>query len=842
MANDYYEHDNPFVAGTLVASAAVNSQLDLIETGFEAAEATLAKTVQVPSDFTGITQIPSQTFPNKLIYINTAGNVDLYSLAAFDASVTASADSATASADSAAAAANSATAAATQVGLATDQVGLATDQVGLATTQVGLATAQVGLATGQVGLATTQAGLAAGSASDAADSATAAAANSLPTGTTTNSMLRYNGSSWVETDKLQVDAAGVVTATAGLQSTGAGTDSFRAGKLAGETNQGNNGIIISSKGLAVDDATEGHIHIASDEASLDYTNADGWSATDTVGSFALRSGGGGDGAFPDNPQGNPIFLVLTGQSNAVGIYPETIANMPQNSEVFDWQSAGQGPTGTFGFSVAAPARNLSPAFANGAMITGMPGSYPFNGSPTTLPRGHIGWSAANYIQKQTGRRVYLLSVAWSGKGISEWASGATVEAELASQISDALTAIQVTYPTVTAPDAVIWMQGESDFTNGFPAPPAVPTAVQIAAAETRYVTKWLAFKTLAETKWAAADYTQWLVCETVQYNPLGATPAPNVTWSAFKDIVAQTDMRVKLISSVGAEATIDVAWHYKGTGLTQLGIRAGAAAMEGSLLSSNEASSLNWKNGGTTSTAGPDVPFNDDAVQAGGVSGTELLVPGNSNYGLLPAVPATQNVYNVTAFDLDTTTAITELGKLAKFSNQGIEKMSIGAQGEITVDALKSGTEVTNGAPLSSGLVVANPAGKQIRSPHPEPVYLANKASAQGSNLLGLIALPDDSYGTIQLDVQAKNLVAGTAHWFKVDATYKRVAVSGVQTLTFPYTGIDRISNPAPSILSSYVAISAYFSILAIYVNGPSGGGDIHWLVTGNVFSIPTTP
>ena len=183
MANNYYEHDNPFVAGTLVASAAVNSQLDLIETGFEAAEATLAKTVQVPSDFTGITQIPSQTFPNKLIYINTVGDVDLYSLAAFDASVTASADSATASADSAAAAANSATAAATQVGLATDQVGLATDQVGLATTQVGLATTQVGLATTQVGLATTQAGLATDQvglattqASDAAISATAAAA------------------------------------------------------------------------------------------------------------------------------------------------------------------------------------------------------------------------------------------------------------------------------------------------------------------------------------------------------------------------------------------------------------------------------------------------------------------------------------------------------------------------------------------------------------------------------------------------------------------------------------------------------------------------------------------
>jgi hypothetical protein len=93
------------------------------------------------------------------------------------------------------------------------------------------------------------------------------------------------------------------TFTDGLQSTGAGTDSFRAGSSAGattqgdssvaiglkagETSQGNNGIIISSKGSAVDDNTAGHIHIASNIASLDYTNADGWSATDASGTFNI---------------------------------------------------------------------------------------------------------------------------------------------------------------------------------------------------------------------------------------------------------------------------------------------------------------------------------------------------------------------------------------------------------------------------------------------------------------------------------------------------------------------------------------------------------------------------
>ena len=107
------------------------------------------------------------------------------------------------------------------------------------------------------------------------------------------------------TDLLPLDNTweGNNTFTAGLESKGAGANSFRAGtsagattqgassialgQLAGSTAQGANGIIISSKGATVEDTTAGHIHIASDEASLDYTNADGWSATDESGTFSL---------------------------------------------------------------------------------------------------------------------------------------------------------------------------------------------------------------------------------------------------------------------------------------------------------------------------------------------------------------------------------------------------------------------------------------------------------------------------------------------------------------------------------------------------------------------------
>jgi hypothetical protein len=51
------------------------------------------------------------------------------------------------------------------------------------------------------------------------------------------------------------------------------------GNRAGYESQGANGIIISSKGVAVDDTTDGHIHITSDVASLNYTTSSDWNFT-----------------------------------------------------------------------------------------------------------------------------------------------------------------------------------------------------------------------------------------------------------------------------------------------------------------------------------------------------------------------------------------------------------------------------------------------------------------------------------------------------------------------------------------------------------------------------------
>jgi hypothetical protein len=62
-----------------------------------------------------------------------------------------------------------------------------------------------------------------------------------------------------------------------------GDNSVAVGRRAGETSQGANGIIINSSGAALDDTTAGHIHIASDDGSLDFLTASGWSMSDDLG-------------------------------------------------------------------------------------------------------------------------------------------------------------------------------------------------------------------------------------------------------------------------------------------------------------------------------------------------------------------------------------------------------------------------------------------------------------------------------------------------------------------------------------------------------------------------------
>jgi hypothetical protein len=61
-----------------------------------------------------------------------------------------------------------------------------------------------------------------------------------------------------------------------------GVYSIAIGRGAAKDNQGDHSIVINASGGTLNDATDGNIHIASDEGSIDFTAAGGWTITDAA--------------------------------------------------------------------------------------------------------------------------------------------------------------------------------------------------------------------------------------------------------------------------------------------------------------------------------------------------------------------------------------------------------------------------------------------------------------------------------------------------------------------------------------------------------------------------------
>jgi len=113
-----------------------------------------------------------------------------------------------------------------------------------------------------------------------------------------------------------------------------GLNSIAIGRLAGQTAQANNGIIINASAVALDDTTNGHIHIASDDGSLDFLTASGWSMSDdlTVTGAVDATAFTGDGS------------ALTGieEVPAGGTTGQVLAKASATDYDTEWVAAGGG--------------------------------------------------------------------------------------------------------------------------------------------------------------------------------------------------------------------------------------------------------------------------------------------------------------------------------------------------------------------------------------------------------------------------------------------------------------------------------------------------------------------
>lgn len=255
-----------------------------------------------------------------------------------------------------------------------------------------------------------------------------------------------------------------------------------------------------------------------------------------IGAQRIGAGGTPYSAFADKPAGEPIFIVLTGQSNATGYWTPT-TNYEINPRVFDWQAPSGDPT-NYSFTVADPARTSS--YVVSELLVGMRGGN----------NGHIGWSAANLLQKATGRDVYMLCVAKDGVTLYDewvWPTGECHEA-LNDEITPALAAAGM-----TDVDALIWMQGESDIAGSTP---------------NKY---WVNYETMLSNGdaggWFTPDHTHLVLCD------LG----DSYVWEGIRHVYQQTN-NSSFVNTTGLGESV---LHYTGDALTYIGRQAGKNILSG---------------------------------------------------------------------------------------------------------------------------------------------------------------------------------------------------------------------------------------------------------------------
>jgi hypothetical protein len=391
--------------------------------------------------------------------------------------------------------------------------------------------------------------------------------------------------------------------------------------------------------------------------ALDYTDAGGWSGTDTAGSFPLRSG---NSAFPNKPSGEAIFLLSTGQSNPQGYEPATV-QFPVNANVFDYETAvgasGAQSTNPFNFSWRNP--NPSETAINDPPLGGLVGYVGYMRGNT----GHQAMACANALQVATGRDVYVLSICQGAAGIRWWEAGplGVVKALLESFVPYVL-ANTPALANISSPDVLMWGQSETNADPYFTPFDGPQGSAYLPPKD--YVTRWQAvqesgyIEDFPTTGWRSKDTLTMLTEPTqkVNWGPRD-TPGTEYRWDGMNAVARYTSDATKLVSSMhlpldaNGVGTADV--HYSGNGNNQYGERI-AKAILGEVTAMSPASQELQRE--TLPILGGNLNTNGKSLVNGAVTATmptasgALVTTGMSQAGvfgnrLLGAVTSNNNVW-----------------------------------------------------------------------------------------------------------------------------------------------------------------------------------------------------
>lgn len=176
-------------------------------------------------------------------------------------------------------------------------------------------------------------------------------------------------------------------------------------------------------------------------------------------------------ALTVEPKPNPLFIVVSGQSDAVGFFPlpdiyelsdpTPAIEMVKNPRIKIWQSESKifGAHPSFRFTTADPYRTPPENFAAALedvdeSITGMRGQ----------GVGNEGWFCAEKLVAELGRDVYMVQVGRGGCPIQAWSQnlGEAMETEISNQVIAAMAAAPW---DAQKPDLFIWDQGPSNSTG-----------------------------------------------------------------------------------------------------------------------------------------------------------------------------------------------------------------------------------------------------------------------------------------------------------------------------------------------------------------------------------------